>query len=61
MPFRPRRERRCHHRRRRCRHPQTFAASAAVPLLQDLAKTNRVFVAPTDPTAALPFVQLNDL
>lgn len=37
-----------------CRHP-------AACRLQDLAKTNRVFVAPSDPTAALPYVQLGDL
>lgn len=28
---------------------------------QDLAKTNRVFVAPTETIAALPYVQMGDL
>lgn len=37
------------------------AACCLSACLQDLAKTNRVFVAPTDPTAALPYVQLGDL
>lgn len=54
---------------RRCTAPATHstAAAAAAATLppatasQVLAKTNRVFVSPDDPVAAIPFVQLGDL
>ena len=42
----------------------TFVTSAlpgAAATVQDLAKTNRVFVSPRDPAAAIPYVQLGDL
>ena len=37
-------------------NPQPFLSSA----LQDLAKTNCVFVSPTDPTSVIPYLQLGE-
>ena len=51
------------HWRRRRQRPTASQPPSPLPAppVQDLAKTNRVFVHPDEPVAALQFVQMGDL